>query len=456
MDVGFSLIKRDYIFASDCNYDDTTNLQIRCPFCFEPLFLKSGSTKKDHFSHYAESLNSADCELRAKSYYSSYSEFEAETKGQTLLKHYRMFSNLYAIYLGIPKDLILFSDSQYNEIIKPVIELVKQGKSELELELQRDNMKDFLNLSLKSLFNAIIILNLEIPEYIIFYDLYKKSVQDFLDLINKRIFDYNNQGSDLLKKSLKTNNNTEPVEYSQQLLEQIVQNYEYVINTLAKRFSTAEIRIMLFGGIIKKNTDIHNYIQKLKQSIEKKFTGSYMTITGKMQPCMYPNVSKYTTEVDCHKMSLFLGQENVIFYRTLNHKKNIKEYRIHLIKPNINFFERLARISSFSKSQKSLFYEYYKWGPISNREYPIFNQEITTEDTKIYLGIYSTEEQKFKRKAEEKNKEKTEIIKQSPTFIVHKRDEKQPIETTICRICKKEIPTFRLRAHLKAEHPKRK
>ena len=117
---------------------------------------------------------------------------------------------------------------------------------------------------------------------------------------------------------------------------------------------------MLFGGIIKKNTDIHNYIQKLKQSIEKKFTGSYMTITGKMQPCMCPNVSKYTTEVDCHKMSLFLGQENVIFYRTLNHKKNIKEYRIHLIKSNINFFERLARISSFSKSQKSLFYEYYK------------------------------------------------------------------------------------------------
>ena len=87
MDVAFSLIKRDYIFASDCNFDDTSNLQIRCPFCFEPLFLKSGSTKKDHFSHYAESLNSADCELRAKSYYSSYSEFESETKGQTLLKH---------------------------------------------------------------------------------------------------------------------------------------------------------------------------------------------------------------------------------------------------------------------------------------------------------------------------------------------------------------------------------
>ena len=30
------------------------------------------------------------------------------------------------------------------------------------------------------------------------------------------------------------------------------------------------------------------------------------------------------------------------------------------------------------------------------------------------------------------------------------------IQTTICRICKQEIPTYRLRAHLKMEHPKRK
>ena len=35
-------------------------------------------------------------------------------------------------------------------------------------------------------------------------------------------------------------------------------------------------------------------------------------------------------------------------------------------------------------------------------------------------------------------------------------NEKQQIETIVCRICKKEIPTFRLKAHLKTEHPKNK
>ena len=186
MDIGYSIILNDSIFASDCTYDDTANLQIRCPICFEPLFLKSGSTNKNHFSHYAESLNSEECELRVKSYYSSNSEFESETKGQTLLKHYRIFSNLYAIYLGIPKDLTLFSNDQYEAIIKPAIELVKQGETELELELQRDNMKDFLTLSLKILFNAIISLNLEIPDFNTFYELYKESIQNFLDLIKNQ------------------------------------------------------------------------------------------------------------------------------------------------------------------------------------------------------------------------------------------------------------------------------
>lgn len=125
MDVAFSLIKRDYVFSSNCNYDDTANLQIRCPFCYAPVFLKAGSSKKNHFSHYSESLNSEDCELRAKGYYSSYSEFVSETKGQTLLKHYRFFSNLYAMYMGIPKDIILYTDRQKNELIQPTITIIK-------------------------------------------------------------------------------------------------------------------------------------------------------------------------------------------------------------------------------------------------------------------------------------------------------------------------------------------
>lgn len=114
--------------------------------------------------------------------------------------------------MGIPKQLVFFSDTQYEEIIAPTIELIKRGTSDLEQELQRDNMKDFLSLSLKTLLNAITIMNLEIPELNIFYELYKESMQGFLDLIDKRIFDYNKQGTELLNKKLqqkiiKTENN---------------------------------------------------------------------------------------------------------------------------------------------------------------------------------------------------------------------------------------------------------
>lgn len=482
MDVAFSLIKRDYIFAADCNYDDTANLQIRCPFCFEPLFLKSGTTNKDHFSHYAESLNSADCELRAKSYYSSYSEFETETKGQTLLKHYRMFSNLYSIYMGIPKQLTLFSDIQYEEIISPTIELIKKGTSALELELQRDNMKDFLSLSIKTLFNAITIMNLEIPELNIFYELYKESMQDFLDLIDKRIFDYNKQGTELLKKKLKQKI-IKTEEYSQQLLDQILENRKYVIETLATRFSIEEIKLILFGGIIKKHIDIHNSILKygeaIKKSLEKKKYVVIECVDGKKQTfTSIDYVSKYDkniSNIDCFKISLFLGQKNILFYGIKNNKKQTTEYKIHLINPNIDFFERLSRISSFSTSQNSLFFNYYKWGPIPKRNYPIYKKKITEELQSHYLGIYYTEEQKLQKKILKQNKEegepkqkrKTRAKKtipelqieephKSPTFIVHKKNETKPIQTTICRICKQEIPTYRLRAHLKMEHPKRK
>ncbi len=473
MDVAFSLIKRDYIFATDCNYDDTANLQIRCPFCFEPLFLKSGGTNKDHFSHYAESLNSADCELRSRSYYSSYSEFESETKGQTLLKHYRMFSNLYSIYMGIPKQLVLFSDTQYEEIIAPTIELIKRGTSDLEQELQRDNMKDFLSLSLKTLFNAITIMNLEIPELNIFYELYKESMQGFLDLIDKRIFDYNKQGTELLNKKLQQKI-IKTEKYSQHLLEQVLANREYVIKTLATRFSIAEIKLMLFGGIIKKNIDIHNSILRLTESIKKKTIVSLKTINGKRN-FMSTKYIKYISEIDVFKISLFLGQQNIIFYNSHNPKKNITEYKIYLLNPNIDFFERLSRISSFSTSQKSLFFNYYNWGPIPKRNYPIYKKLITEELQAHYLGIYYTEEQKQQQKILKQNKEegepkqkrKTRVKKaipelqieeshKSPTFIIHKKNETKPTQTVICRICKQEIPTYRLRVHLKMEHPKRK
>ena len=143
----------------------------------------------------SESLNSADCELRAKNYYTSYSEFESETKGQTLLKHYRIFAVLYAVYMGIPKDIILYSEEYINALVSPAIDLIKQRTSNIEIELQRDNMRDFLSLSLKIILNAIINLNLQLPAISGFYALYKDSIQNFLSYTENRILEFNALGT---------------------------------------------------------------------------------------------------------------------------------------------------------------------------------------------------------------------------------------------------------------------
>ncbi len=468
MDVAFSLIKRDYIFAANCNYDDTANLQTRCPFCYEPVFLKAGSTKKNHFAHYSESLNSADCELRAKSYYSNYSEFESETKGQTLLKHYRIFSNLYAVYMGVPKDIILYSAEQINDLINPTIDIIKQGTAELEIELQRENMKDFLSLSLKILLNAIINQNLQIPAIPDFYALYKESIQDFLNYTEKRILDYEALGKNLLLAKLQKLKEMQNEDYSQQLFEQITNNKEYVINTLSTRFSVSEMKIILFGGIIKKNTDILNCLNKLRSNLIKKYTEKMQCVDGKEREFLSTRSTKYIYDIDPFKISLFLGQENVVFYTGKNKKNKQYEDRILLINQNINFFERLSKIKLFSTSEKSDFFKCYTWGPIIKRNYGIYRIQNPDLIKKEYLKFYSDEKQKheanlLKRKQQEllkqeqEEKAKLEESKKNPVFIIHKKSEieqEKKQKMIVCKFCKKEILANKLILHLKKEHPK--
>lgn len=465
MDVAFSLIKRDYIFAANCNYDDTANLQTRCPFCYEPVFLKAGTTKKNHFAHYSESLNSADCELRAKSYYSSYSEFESETKGQTLLKHYRIFSNLYAVYMGVPKDIVLYTNLHINELILPTIDLINNGKSDLEIELQRDNMKDFLSLSLKILLNSIINQKLNIPVCNTFYEIYKESIKDFLDYSNNRILDYNSQGINLIKQKLAILQNED-----KKILfhNQIINNRDYIINNLSKRFSVEEIHKIFVCLLSRECKEVNRSLKQLSQQITKKYTNYYISEDGKRRNCLDLSASKYLDKLDFHKISLFLGQENVFVYERIYEGINNIETNFILINDDFDFFGRLSKIGLFSSSENSDFFKYYKWGPIIKRHYKIFKWQKLKTLRPIYLQFYESEskyyenyllkaEQKKKKKETEEEQRKIDEAKKNPTFIIHKKNELQQDKSPkiiVCKFCKKEIPTSKLIMHLKKEHPK--
>lgn len=454
MNFAYSLIKRDYIFAESCNYDDTSNLQTRCPFCYEPVFLKAGNSKKNHFSHYSESFNSKECELRAKSFYKNYSDFVTETKGQTLLKHYKSFSYLYAIYMGVPKDIVFFTTELYENLVISCKELILNGTTQLELELQQNHMKEFLILSLKSLLNCIINFKLEIPQLNLFYELYLESINQFLKCFEKRYFDLDELGVKFIKQKLNEEQNSE--NKLERLYTQITTNSDYIVNTLSKRFSIEEIHTICFCLLQRENKEIGLCLKKLKQSILQNNTKSYKTITGKIGSYVDAKSIQHISNIDFFKISLFLGQENAFAYEHKSKiKKNVK-IQFLLINPNINFFERLSKITVFSTSIKSDFYKYFKWGPIVKRHYKI----MIRRNIQDYLNFYNNEQNYYKNvvEFEKENNEKRQEIekKRQPEFIIHKRNNSQKTQKTICKICQKEIQTFRLVNHLKTEHPKHK
>jgi hypothetical protein len=68
MDLGYSILLREYVTATEVDYGDCKLFQITCPICHEAIF-KAGKYGQDrqYFSHYAASkADVSTCELRVR------------------------------------------------------------------------------------------------------------------------------------------------------------------------------------------------------------------------------------------------------------------------------------------------------------------------------------------------------------------------------------------------------
>lgn len=334
MEVGFSILKNEYIKANDCDYHSTTDFQIRCPFCFEPLFLKKGDKQIPHFSHYDISINAKTCELRAKkvSFYFSNTDI-SDSKGQTILQHYFVFANCFAIFMGLSTDidnsLLRYgtNQSQIDEIKFYTLEQIKQlNKYDI---LPQDYLGKFI-------------------ESNIFFYLYKLKLDNLIDKKNDtqiknefvnaffhfsekfhaHEFNFVEIGIEYRKSnpfydcSIEANKTTNQI-FVEEKKEMITQSLKYA-------FNKNEIQIII--GVLKLTEKNPCYClhPNLIQLIENDFfaTGAKQSISLK-------------------KILLFLGQDNCFLFK----KKMLGPFWIGRLKDIDNFNLRLSLILSFSGRQ---------------------------------------------------------------------------------------------------------
>ena len=146
MESALSVVLNTYFFASECSYRDTYRFQLKCPACLEPVILRKGVINTPHFAHQNETLFIKKyCPLRTGGEYSSAAEFERETYGQTLLKHFKYFSIHFDQFINLNEDNLTVYTTQ-NSIDKIRLYLNRHYKENIYVqELLRPNMQDFFN-----------------------------------------------------------------------------------------------------------------------------------------------------------------------------------------------------------------------------------------------------------------------------------------------------------------------
>lgn len=361
MEVGFSILKKEYIKPEDCDYRSTIDYQIRCPFCFEPLFLKRGTKMVPHFSHYDISINAKTCELRAKNtnFYFDKSDI-TESKGQTLLQHYFVFANCFALFMGIPAnndfDILQqkYDNSQIDEIKNYTLDEIKRlNKNDI---LPEDYLEKFIESNIK------------------FY-LYKLNIESILDkkdtdqikkeFVNSFFFftdQFNNHNFNFIELGIgyRKNNSfyTEFEESAKPTLPQIIEEKSDTIKQLLKiAFNDFEIKEIF--SILKLSDNVPCY-----------------SIAPNMIPFIENDIFETNEKksLSLKKILLFLGQENYFLYKG----KELGSYSIGRIKDVDDLQLRLSLIMNFSerKTKDNLFYKYFpaittKLILIHEREYKI-------------------------------------------------------------------------------------
>lgn len=96
---GFSLLIREYMEATEVDYEDCRNFQVVCPACYEAVF-KAGSDPngRQYLSHYSSSGSDVpDCELRVASMSAqTMTERNDLSRGQHLKLFQQLFVDLLA------------------------------------------------------------------------------------------------------------------------------------------------------------------------------------------------------------------------------------------------------------------------------------------------------------------------------------------------------------------------
>ncbi|EID83919.1 hypothetical protein MSI_26930 [Treponema sp. JC4] len=180
--------------------------------------------------------------------------------------------------MSVPKGIILYEPETSDLLIVPCKQLILNGKSQIEQNLQQVHMKEFLDLTLKILLNSIINLKFEIPPINKFYEIYLESIKQFLGYIDKKFLNYDNLGIELLKQKLAQVQNPENI--YDRLCSQIINNSDYIVNALSKRFSIEEIHAITFCLLQRECKEINESLKKLKQTIISRRTKTYTAIDG--------------------------------------------------------------------------------------------------------------------------------------------------------------------------------
>lgn len=151
----YSMALKKYITAGECSYSDTSKLQIKCPYCYQPVMLRKGDFVEPYFAHYSTTktyslagLNSNNCPNRIESngYGLDTIENFFESHNQGLIVQFANFAPFFDEFIGYQKPYseYIFDQTKLKDLLK--VKAEKGNKYAEELFLPQ--MREFFNITL--------------------------------------------------------------------------------------------------------------------------------------------------------------------------------------------------------------------------------------------------------------------------------------------------------------------
>jgi len=155
MDLGYSLLLREYVTATEVDYGDCKLFQITCPICHEAIF-KAGKYGQDrqYFSHYAASKADVNhCELRVRSLKQDDLVISnLAGHGQTMDQFFGHFRKFIVDWLFVEKSAHIrrqinwmVARPSFMRIAQVFRSFLIQGNQLITYKLSRDELKQVFN-----------------------------------------------------------------------------------------------------------------------------------------------------------------------------------------------------------------------------------------------------------------------------------------------------------------------